>query len=586
MRTSLGDHPRSVPDDILMVTISCMCLLFDRDLQIEDVREIEEIQKRRSTMSTTRYPVLIVGAGAAGLTASTLLAHHGVRSLTVEKRKEVFLYPKARNLTFRSLEILRGVGLGPAVNAAAHHISYMVSKTTLSSADTKVVMDSEYFPDAQALSPEPFGKYCPQSVLEPILLDETRRRGSDVRYATALDSFRQHDDGVVATIEDLDTGAVSEVHADYLLAADGTHSPIRGTLGIGTSGAGRIPIFVVFIYFRAPWRQYLPTLGDGDGVQVGNPKVNGIMIPVHDDLALFTTTYFPSEGETLEMFTPDRCRELLLDAFGTDVPIEVVDVAPWQPHEIIADQFRCGRVFLVGDSAHTMPPLKGGGANTGIQSAQNLAWKLAAVLHGTAGAELLDTYHTERHPVGRFAARQSLTGPGAAYLPLGPDAPKLPPDEDLPLFYMIAGYKYRSAAVVTDEPAAPDPDGVQLVDGEELHGEPGTRVPHAWVQRDGERISTLDLLGTGFTLITGTAGTSWVTAAESVSGSLDVPIDVCVVGADVSDADGQWAEVTGLSPGGALLVRPDDFIGWRTDALARSPEGELGAVMRRILARS
>ena len=536
-------------------------------------------------MATTHYPVLIVGAGAAGLTASTLLAHHGVRSLTVEKRKEIFIYPKARNLTFRSLEILRGVGLGPAVNTAAHRISHMVSKTTLSGADATVVIGSESFPDATGLSPEPFGKYCPQSVLEPILLDETRRHGSDVRYATALGSFRQHD-GVVATIEDLDTGAVSEVHADYLLAADGTHSPIRDNLGISTSGAGRLPIFVVFIYFRAPWRRYLPTLGDGDGVQVHNPKVTGIMIPARDDLALFITTYFPSQGETIEMFTPARCRELLLDAFGTEVPIDVVDVAPWQPHEQIADQFRCGRVFLVGDSAHTMPPFKGGGANTGIQSAQNLAWKLAAVLHGRAGADLLDTYHTERHPVALFAARQSLTGPGAAYLPLGRDAPTLPADEDLPLFYMIAGYRYRSAAVVTDEPAAADPDVAQLVEGEELHGEPGTRVPHAWVHRDGERISTLDLLGTGFTLITGSAATRWVTAAESVSRSLDVPIDVCTVGADVTDPDRQWAGLTKLSPEAALLVRPDDFVGWRADALPRSPDDELGAAMRRILARS
>jgi hypothetical protein len=231
-----------------------------------------------------------------------------------------------------------------------------------------------------------------------------------------------------------------------------------------------------------------------------------------------------------------------------------------------------------------MPPFKGGGANTGIQSAQNLAWKLAAVLHGTAGAELLDTYHTERHPVGLFAARQSLTGPGLAFLPLGQDVPTLPADEDLPVFYMIAGYKYRSTAVVADQPDPADPDALALVDGEELHGEPGTRVPHAWVKRDGERISTLDLLGTGFTLFTGTAGTSWVSAAESVSRSLAVPIDVCAVGTDITDAEGQWVKLTGLSPAAALLVRPDDFVAWRADAMPRSPERELGEVMHRILA--
>jgi 2-polyprenyl-6-methoxyphenol hydroxylase-like FAD-dependent oxidoreductase len=535
-------------------------------------------------MSPPRYPVLIVGAGAVGLTASTLLAHHGVPSLTIEKRKAIFVYPKARNLTFRSLEILRRAGVGPTVDAAAHHISHMVSKKTLSSAETTVVFDTDYFPDAGEISPEPFGKYCPQSVLEPILLDETRKRGSKVRYATSLVSLRQHDDGVSATIEDLDTGATSEVHADYLLAADGTHSPVRSQLGIATSGAGRLPIFVVMIYFRGPWKQYVPTLGDGDGVQIDNPDAPGIMIPVDGDLALLITTYFPSQGETLELFSRQRCRQLLLKAFGADVAIEVIDVAPWQPYEQVADQFRCGRVFLVGDSAHTMPPFKGGGANTGIASAQNLAWKLAAVLRGAAGAELLDTYHAERHPVAQFTARQSLTGPGAAFLPLGPDAPTLERDEDLPLFYMIAGYKYRSAAVITDEPAT---DAVHLVEKEELTGEPGTRVPHAWMRRDGERISTLNLLGTGFTLFTGPAGTGWARAAESVSRSLGVSIDVCPIGAgtDICDVDGKWAKLTGWSAESAMLVRPDDFVAWRADVTPESGQRELDSVVRRILAR-
>lgn len=536
-------------------------------------------------MPAERYPVLIVGAGAAGLAASTLLAQQGVRSLTIEKRREIFVYPKARNLTFRSLEILRSAGLGAAINEAARPISHMISKRTLSSAESTVVFDDDYFPDARELSPEPFGKYCPQSILEPILLDETRKHGSEARYNTTLVSFRQYDDGVMATIEDLDTCARFDVRVDYLLAADGTHSPTRRRLGIGTSGAGQLPIFVVFIYFRAGWRRYVPTLEDGDAVQLSNPDVTGIMIGVHDDLAVFMTTYFPSKGETLEVFTHGRCHKLLRDAFGTEVETDIIDVAPWQPYEQVANQFRCGRVFLIGDAAHTMPPFKGGGANTAIQSAQNLAWKLAAVLHGTAGDGLLDTYHTERHPVGRFAARQSLTGPGAAYLSLGDNAPMLPSDEDLPLFYMIAGYRYRSAAVITDEAAAADPDTVQLVDGEELHGEPGTRVPHAWVQRDGELLSTLDLLGTGFTLFTRTAGTSWVNIANSVSRTFGVSIDVCIVGSDVSDTDGRRVKLTGLSPDAALLVRPDDFVAWRTESLPSSPERELAAIMRQILAR-
>jgi putative polyketide hydroxylase len=163
-------------------------------------------------------PVLIVGAGAGGLSASTLLAHQGIRSLLVERRREIFVYPKARNLTFRSLEILRSVRLGPAVNTATDHISNMVSKHTLSDAEATRVLSAESFPNAEAVSPEAFGKYCPQSKLEPILLAESRRLGCDVRYGMEMVSLRQDDAGVVASIKDLDNGASQVVHAEYLIA--------------------------------------------------------------------------------------------------------------------------------------------------------------------------------------------------------------------------------------------------------------------------------------------------------------------------------------------------------------------------------
>jgi putative polyketide hydroxylase len=378
------------------------------------------------------------------------------------------------------------------------------------------------------------------------------------------------------------------VLADYLVAADGTHSPIRRELGISTSGFGQLPIFVVFMYFRAPWRQFVPDLGDGDGVQITNPDANGIFIVAKDDLGVFAATYFPSRGETLDQFTPERCRQMLLAAIGTPIDVEIVDVGPWQPSEQVADQFRCGRVFLVGDSAHTMPPLKGGGANSAIESANNLAWKLAAVLNGTAGSELLETYHAERHPVGRFAARQSLTGPAISFLRLEDDRPKLPAEEDLPLFYMIAGYKYCSSAVVSDQTTPADPDAVQLVETEELRGELGTRVPHAWVQAgDGPRVSTLDLLGPGFTLFVGPAGAPWTNAADALCKSLGVSVDVRSIGADADfrDVDGRWAALTGLGPDAALLVRPDDFVAWRADTLPDSPENALNQALSRILSR-
>ncbi len=531
-------------------------------------------------------PVLIVGAGAAGLSTSAVLAKHGIRSLVVEKRREVFIYPKARNLSFRSLEILRGVGVGDEVHAVAEGVSDMIVKPTLNSAEQKEALDVEaIFSGLAELSPEPPVQYCPQSRLEPILLSYTRRYGNEARYATELCSVEQDDIGVAAVLRDVDSGEREEVRADYLVAADGVHGRIRELLGVSSSGHGELPIFVVFIYFRAPWRTFVPTLGEGDAVQVKNDDVDGIFISVTGDLGLFITTYLPGKGETATQFTPDRCRELILKAVGEQIDMQISDVAPWQPHEQVADQFQCGRVFLVGDAAHAMPPLKAGGANAAIQSAHNLAWKLAAVLHGAAGAGLLATYHAERHPIGRFSARQSLTGPTLALLRLDDTAPRLPAEEEAPMFNLLVGYQYRSAAVLADDPGPTDPDAALLVD--ELRGQPGTRVPHAWVQWGGRRVSTLDLCGSGFTLLTGDGGGPWHDGAANAAAALGIPINCYRIGADaeVVDIDGRWAATTQLGPHGALLVRPDDFVGWRARTIPPDPADQLARAVAAILSR-
>jgi putative polyketide hydroxylase len=537
-------------------------------------------------MNVTQVPVLIVGAGAGGLAASALLAKHGVRSLLVEKRREIFIYPKARNLSFRSLEILRGLGLADEAHAVADRVSDMYVKPTLNNDEEKLAIDIDaFFTGLDRLSPEPAVQYCPQSSLEPMLLAETRRRGSEVRYGTELCSFEQDGGGVTVVLRDLDSGGSEGVRADYLIAADGVRSPIRESLGVTTSGHGALPIYVVFVYFRASWRRFVAHLSEGDAVQIKNADVDGIFLVAKDDIGMFITTYFPDKGETAAQFTPDYCREVLTKAVGEQIDIEIIEATAWQPYEQVADQFRCGRVFLVGDSGHTMPPFKAGGANAAIQSAHNLAWKLAAVLQGTAGPELLTTYHAERHPFGRFAARQSLTGPTVGLLEVEHGGPELPPDEEASMFSLLIGYQYRSAAVVSDQPAPAHPDAMLLVD--ELHGQPGTRVPHVWVQHDGRRVSTLDLLGHDFTLLTTEDGGPWGQAASAASAALGVPIAIHQIGpaGDVLDSDGEWAQVTGLPPDGALLVRPDDFVGWRADRLPVDPEPELHRALSAILAR-
>jgi hypothetical protein len=172
--------------------------------------------------------------------------------------------------------------------------------------------------------------------------------------------------------------------------------------------------------------------------------------------------------------------------------------------------------------------------------------------------------------VGRFAARQSLTGPTLALLPLADDRPQLPVEEECSMFELLIGYRYRSAAVVSGEPVM-DADAVQLV--EELRAQPGTRVPHVWVR---EGVSTLDLLGPGFTVLTGDE--RWRGAVTSAS-ALGMPIAMQCL------RDDAWAAATGLAPAGALLVRPDDFVGWRADELPGDPEGELRQALSTILSR-
>ncbi|MEB3032935.1 FAD-dependent monooxygenase [[Mycobacterium] nativiensis] len=530
-------------------------------------------------MNNSRVPVLIVGAGAAGLTASALLAKHGVGSVLIDKRRETFIYPKARNLSFRSLEILRGLGLADEVHAVAGGVSDMLTKPALNSTESRQAFDVDaIFSPFDGLSPEPSGQYCPQSALEPMLLAHVRRHGSQVRYGTELCSFEQDEAGVTAVVRDRDSGALQTVQADYLVAADGVHSPVRDALGVPTSGHGALPIYVVFIYFRGPWRQFVPELDDGDAIQVDNADVNGIFLPVRDDFGMLASTYVPGLGEAAVQFTEDRCREMLIKAIGEPIDVEVVEATPWQPYERVADQFRCGRVFLVGDSAHAMPPFKAGGANCAIQSAHNLAWKLAAVLTGTAGPDLLHTYQAERHPIGRFSARQSLTGPSLHLLRLDDSGPGLPADEEAPMFALLIGHQYRSDAVVFDGPDPRNPDAVSLVT--ELHAQPGTRVPHVWLSRGGRRVSTLDLLGPGFTLLTGAHDARWQRAASRASAVLDVPVAVHSID------DNAWAHTTGLAAAGALLIRPDDFVGWRADTLPADPDAELQRVLASILARS
>jgi len=540
-----------------------------------------------------RVPVLIVGAGGAGLSLSLLLRQQGIASVLVERRADVSWYPRARNLNFRTLEVFRGLGLEAQVIAAGSHVSRMFRKDTVASperAEFPAVDQALHFVDhPELLTPEPLIWYCPQSRLEPLLLAAARQRGGDVRYDTELVSFAQDEQGVNATIRDRTTGTSSVVRADYLAACDGAHSHIRDTLGVKAEGLGVLDEYYIFAYFRADWGELIRGY-EADAILVDRPGIRGIFLITDADRGMFLIQDTPSNGASAQDYTAERCKELILNGIGKPgLAVEVVDIAHWQPAQLVAEHFQQGRVMLVGDAAHTMPPKLGLGVNTAIQSAQNLAWKLAAVLKGTAAPQLLATYQTERQPVGRLASEQSLVGPAASVLNQGSDDPLLGTERRVSLFSLIAGYRYRSQAVLEEDAGPSSPMEIDLLDTpEELTGLPGTRVPHLWVQRHGQRISTLDLLDGRFVLLVGPAGTPWQKAAPGVAGSLKIDLVAYRLGADgdLLDPEDGWQTKLGMPAEGAVLVRPDGFVAWRTDTLPTGPARRLEQAISTVLCRS
>jgi hypothetical protein len=235
-----------------------------------------------------------------------------------------------------------------------------------------------------------------------------------------------------------------------------------------------------------------------------------------------------------------------------------------------------------------MPPKLGLGVNTAIQSAQNLAWKLAAVLKGQAPQALLATYEAERHPVGELAARQSLVGPASTLLTKGRDDKLLPVENRVSIFSLIAGYRYRSQAIISEDAALSGPlDTELLTRPEELTGQPGTRVPHLWLEQHGKRISTLDLFDGRFVLLTGAGGTAWSEAAAAVAAKVGIALAACRIGPDAGllDPEDGWRTRMSMDASGVVLVRPDGFVAWRAGVLPAGHEELLEQVLVSILCR-
>ena len=311
-----------------------------------------------------------------------------------------------------------------------------------------------------------------------------------------------------------------------------------------------------------------------------------------------------------------RIRELLR---LPDLEVTVHKVTDWIVHAHLADRYRVGRVLIAGDAAHRQPPAVGLGLNTGIQDAHNLAWKLAAVLAGRAGDRLIDTYEAERRPVGRENVDWAVSAAvhhqavidavGAGHnIPAGRRRQRLESYFDpsplgdtvraraLEIFHthrggcqsldMEVGFHYEDGALVAD--GSTPPARVPMRNEHQPTSRPGHRLPHAWITADGRRLSTLDLTGrTDFTLITGPEGTAWREAAARVAEKFSVRLRTVNIGAggEYADADGGWAAVREITDTGALLVRPDQHVAWRSTDGAEDSEQVLAQVFAAVLDR-
>jgi 2,4-dichlorophenol 6-monooxygenase len=588
--------------------------------------------------SPGRVPVLIVGGGGCGLTASLLLSQLGVEHLLVERHPGTALVPKAHIINPRTLEILDGLGLAETVyrfGAAREHNAAMRWYTSLGG-DEPWDRQQLHACDAwsggelaalyRGLTAHRHGNIT-QRRLEPLLREHAEAAAPGrVRFNHAVTAIEQDGDGVRATVLDRDSGREWPVQADYVIAADGGKT-IGPGLGIAMEGP---PPFVqtVSVYFRADLSPYLrdddalirfimrPTL-DGGWIRTGLVASGPTRWDRHSEEWAVSVTLTPDQlaSEFDAQMAAEAVRERLK---LPDLELEVLRHTRWSIEAVVAERYQEGRILLAGDAAHRHSPFGGLGLNMAVQDAHNLAWKLAAVVKGDADPALLASYEAERRPVAvtnvRFATVAFfntlsaisgfglLTGAPAEHnrgvlaALFADDAEGRHRRARLGEYFhtmrmegqaadIELGFAYGDSPAVTPDgtPAPPrDPTGHLSVPVTR----PGHRLPHAWLDRYGTSLSTHALLRPGrFLLLAGDRAQPWCEAALDVARRHGFAVDAHRVGpdAELRDRDGAWAQLRGHDEHGAILVRPDGHVCFRSATAAADPHAAVSAALHRAL---
>jgi putative polyketide hydroxylase len=517
--------------------------------------------------------VLVVGAGLAGLSAATFLALHGVSVTVIERHASTSVQPRARGQAPLTMEALAVAGIAAeALAVSPADQLHVVIAESLVGRELKVILGDEN-PDFSQFSPAPWA-LASQEQLEPILLRRARELGAMIAFNTELTAVTQDAHGVRATVRERTTGAESILACGYLVAADGHRGTVAELVGIGMHGPGPLGN-VVSIVFEADLSEQLQNRRFA--LYHFQGAVPGATLVTTDDEGRYALHVNRANADLPSV--PEAIDLIRLALGIADLDLTVLDIAPWTVALRIANSFVAGRTALIGDAAKLMPPTGGFGGNAAILDAYSLAWKLAMMLRGQAGPELLETHDVERRPFAELVAAEQFA---QMRVRVGNEsAPSVAPVDPATALF---GFRFPLGAIAREA----DDDGAELEDPRHPTGRPGSRAAFVTLPQPKTNdlvarppASTTDLFGGDFVLLTGSVDSIEAAAAASIE--LAVPIRTVLLKPSAGLKGFEWPAAYGIGPLGATLVRPDGIIAWRTSAPATITEirAALNTTLRR-----
>lgn len=567
--------------------------------------------------------VLVIGTGPTGSVTALALATNGIKVHMVSRENWLANSPRAHITNQRTMEVMRALDIEEELYRSATPWDLMGdSMITTSFAGEEIARIRSWGTDPHRKSDYLTGSPCelldiPQPVIEPVLYKNAAERGATSSFNTEYISHIQDDHGVTVTLRDLLQDRQYTVRAKYLVGADGGSSMVAKDINLNVEGehARAATVYAMFHADLSKYVEHRPSIlhwivnPDASFGEIGMGLMRAV-VPWKYWVAGWGFDPKSGRPDLSEKTVKDRIRLYVGDP-DHDVDIDMTSV--WYVNEAYATECSKGRVFCGGDATHRHPPSSGLGLNTCVQDAFNLAWKLTYVLKGYAGKGLLNTYTSERAPVGKqivLRANQSRRDYAVLHDALrvsGADNPVqagldrlkakgaegvaarealnqalLLKNEEFSGQGVEMNQRYESTAVIIDKDHEKEVWEKSKVEYLKQTSRPGAKIPHAWlVGKDGKRVSTLDLTGKGFfTLVTGIAGDAWKEAVLNMSCPY---LNVLVIGEEgAKDLYCEWQRIREVSEAGAILVRPDGYVAWR-DKKGISSSAEAQDILSKVL---